>query len=782
MMYYQQQQPPPPQQQNSDSNNNGNYSIDDNNGFNGYNQILSNLVHNGQILPQLSHINGLHQIPSHDYSSMFSGYNQYALDTTDSSTLNNNNYIYQQTTTTPPQSMNHHHHQQQPQQITQQQIAQYQQQQQQFPPQPYTTHYKDLIQPQFKEKLINKDNLSENEVQFLMLQEQKLFLKNMFEGQQQQQQQQSPILHTNNSGNGHSNHQESPSSKTVQTTISTATTTTSTTTTINNNNNNNYNTSSPPHFDSPDISLTTFNTQSVIPPQQQQKSYSNVTTPQMSSELNIDESSSSSSPYQDSSTPPQLSMGNYAVNYNYLGENLSSDPYGNIGGDKKKNQIQHNASRDYRQRKKDHIAEVEKKLKELSMENQRLKQENQEMKKVTLTDLMRPDSFHQVSLDFQKLLVRLAESVINNSTDSRAFDQLMQFFLFSMKLRSTVVERDIEKIINPELQLKLVFMGYKSLAESSVVCGTPMASSIWWPNFIEEVGLSESQRKSIEELWRYYVKINDELKEERDMLDDQIKQLSPFPKRTLQFDSSLFNTNPIQNITSKHVNSNNNSNNNELNSKQQQQSPEQQQQQQEQPQKTPSIEIQLHNPNSLYNFSSSSSAAASHFVQSPYGQSRRIMPSEGAAGGNTQGGPLFIVERSSLTVLEVLEMVEKLEKMKMNFIKHRRNICEIDIALTRILTPMQNAKLILRLHNKPFIDIELVDQITKVWGTLHSTRETRDNPIQNRLMPGTNKFNFFDFIGMTTTQEDIKVDTLKNIYEKLYQSIASLTPPTIKKE
>ncbi|EFA75737.1 putative basic-leucine zipper transcription factor [Heterostelium album PN500] len=132
------------------------------------------------------------------------------------------------------------------------------------------------------------------------------------------------------------------------------------------------------------------------------------------------------------------------------------------------------SSKEYRRKKKDHIAEVEQKVKELQLENERLARENNVMKTVTVSDIMKPDDFHEILLEVQQLLVKLAETVINNEKNERAVESLLQFSSFSSQLRSTVVEREIEKVIHPFTQGKLAVMGYKASVESSVICGKPM--------------------------------------------------------------------------------------------------------------------------------------------------------------------------------------------------------------------------------------------------------------------------------------------------------------------
>ncbi|GAM18682.1 hypothetical protein SAMD00019534_018570 [Acytostelium subglobosum LB1] len=445
---------------------------------------------------------------------------------------------------------------------------------------------------------------------------------------------------------------------------------------------------------------------------------------QQHNEIVIDSSPSTSSSSSSNDNSPAINQSKQSHQHQQSHQQQSHQSQQHSAPKTKCKSIQ---SKDYRQRKKDHISVIEQKLKELSMENQRLKQENMTMKNVSLADMMRPDDFHQATLDFQALLVKLAQNVINNNNCSdKSIEYLLQFFEFSSKLRSTVVERDIEKVINPTIQAKLYYLGYRPSAEISVICGNPMVTTMWWPSFMDQVGINEQQRNVIESLWKHYAKIQAELKDERDQLDEEIKKMIPIAKRTREFDPNLFNNGyglyqqqpPLQTL--------------------------------------PSITLDI-----VGNSVSANTKPAQ--ANQPYGLPNRQAPVPGKA-------PPHDSDRATLTVAQVLEFCEKLERMRMNFIRHRQNICYVDMAITKILTPIQNAKLILQVHKTPFMDIALVDQITMVWGKLYESPDSISNLIPKSDYNGVDaKFNILD-------NSDHQYDKLKSVYETLYQSFSTLEP------
>ncbi|GAM18683.1 hypothetical protein SAMD00019534_018580 [Acytostelium subglobosum LB1] len=402
------------------------------------------------------------------------------------------------------------------------------------------------------------------------------------------------------------------------------------------------------------------------------------------------------------------------------------------------------SSKEYRKKKKEHTQIIEDRVKQLVDENQRLRVENESMKKVTVAEIMKPDDFHNVLIEVQHLLVKLAEKVVSGTTNSndndRIVDQLIQFSQFSQQLRSTIVEREIIKIIHPFTQGKLAVMGYKANVEYSAICGKPVVSAHWWPDFAEESFMSDEQRMTAESLYQQYLTIFNELKEERMALETEIREKylrefsfgynrwseTNYPAQTGGDDNWTFPPGAY-------------------------------------PPGNPMDNTSTGCGGSITNNNSNGADSNKHHQYNPYPHSH------GHHLSMHINGPL------ASKIPAVLDFTRLLERLKMNFIKHRMNICDIDQRLHKILTPMQIARLIVRQHSVSFYDVTLVDAVTKVWTTLHSANPA--DPTVQKLLPNEQgRFQFFDSV-MRDRSIQHKAETLKEIYEHLYHNISGLTPP-----
>eukprot|EP01133_Synstelium_polycarpum_P013610 gene13610-16017_t len=406
---------------------------------------------------------------------------------------------------------------------------------------------------------------------------------------------------------------------------------------------------------------------------------------------------------------------------------------------------QNTASRNYRQRKKDHISEVEQKVKELSLENERLRKENVTLKKGDMVDVMRPDTdFHQVLREVKTLLAQLQEAV--NANDEKNIEYLLHLYYFSSQLRSTVIEREVEKIVHPYTQARLALMGYKSSAESSIFCGRPMTSAIWWPKFVEEVGLNDQQRRATDMLWGDHVKIHQALREERDKLDKEIKDI--FLKKLVSCggDVNMHNELLYQPITP----------NNQI--------------------------LQLASPITLTGQEATPTNQHSHhqhnhhYGTSPY----PVRDNHNNKSTEVVSNIEPFDHKGPIDLSELLDLTRKLDQLKKNFVKNRNLICDTDLVLSTILSPVQHAKLILRLNSVSCYDIGIVDMITHVWGTIHSSDAANGGKsFVQALMPNENGRPTFLELTALQNQErkPVKLESLQSTYENLYKTIYNQPAP-----
>ncbi|KYQ92977.1 putative basic-leucine zipper transcription factor [Tieghemostelium lacteum] len=428
---------------------------------------------------------------------------------------------------------------------------------------------------------------------------------------------------------------------------------------------------------------------------------------------------------------------------------------------------QNMASRNYRQRKKDHIYEVEEKVRKLSLENEKLRQENSVLKKGDMGDVMKPDTEFQEVLEGSNILMALLSDAVDRQ-DLVTIEYLLQLYYFSSHLRSTVVEKEVEKIVHPYTQIRLVYLGYRSSSEGALL--KPFSTTLWWPKFAEEVQLSEEQKQASDILWHDHLKIDKELRLERDALDREIKEifttkiiscgehmrddkyLSTVPKENYPTISpnSEIPSSPSSNSSSSSSNSTFPNSNNT------------------------SPSLVNHTPPESPSIASGGSASSSHQHYSPYPlPDRSEIPLEivngGLAGFN---GSTFVGEGKPIDLSELLDLTRKLELLKKNFVKHRNLICDTDLVLSTILTPFQHAKLILRLNSVTNYDMSIVDTVTGIWGTIHNyNNDIREGKsFISKLLPGNN-IEVFENLKKKYEQDKLKtyrLETLQQTYENLY--------------
>ncbi|KAF2076393.1 hypothetical protein CYY_002298 [Polysphondylium violaceum] len=369
---------------------------------------------------------------------------------------------------------------------------------------------------------------------------------------------------------------------------------------------------------------------------------------------------------------------------------------------KNRNRVNQNlASRNYRQRKKEYIKEIEEKLAVLALENDQLKKENLSLKKGGGVEIMKPDpAFITMMMEAKQIIIQLDVAIKKN--DERSLIYLLQLFHLSIEKRHSIVEREVEKMVHPYTQAKLAAMGYVPSLESPMVSSISGPSSDgWWSQYISEAQVSEEQAKAIKQLRANHWKADIELRNEREKLDRSIKEfylnrVMVFPTNE-RLNKSFANNLSLSDAPAPHPIQNGNKNGNTI--------------------------TNGHNGNNNGNSNNNGN----------------ITPFENTVVGNLSitNELGFSSINGNIDISEILEFTRKLEALKKNFVKQRTLMEDTHSALSSILTPKQEAMLLVRVHSATRYDFANMEMLKNVWGSVVS----KDSAFPPPPPPFPNGFN-----------------------------------------
>ncbi|EAL66445.1 hypothetical protein DDB_G0282047 [Dictyostelium discoideum AX4] len=142
-------------------------------------------------------------------------------------------------------------------------------------------------------------------------------------------------------------------------------------------------------------------------------------------------------------------------------KNLSYDitkiTFNNNNIEKKRDQTE--SSKNFREKKKEYVKEIESKILALTLENDKLKKENDSLKTINGSNLMRPEpeSINMI-MECKKIIKKLEKALIDN--DERSLIYLLYHYHSETSKRYSLVEIEVDKIANPYSQIKLKLAGY----------------------------------------------------------------------------------------------------------------------------------------------------------------------------------------------------------------------------------------------------------------------------------------------------------------------------------
>jgi len=180
------------------------------------------------------------------------------------------------------------------------------------------------------------------------------------------------------------------------------------------------------------------------------------------------------------------------------------------------------ACRNYRRRKKEYVQELETKISSLENELDTLRKENANFKRGEAFESIDPNLLGMLA-EMKQILEKLDEAVKSNA-DDKSIQYYIQLYFLSLEKRHPMINKEIDKLVNPLTQAKLATMGYVPSLEHPVVANISGPNgNEWWAVYAQEARVTEEQARSIKELREKHWRLDSELRVERNVLDKSIK-------------------------------------------------------------------------------------------------------------------------------------------------------------------------------------------------------------------------------------------------------------------
>ncbi|KAM9955525.1 hypothetical protein ACTFIW_008854 [Dictyostelium discoideum] len=142
-----------------------------------------------------------------------------------------------------------------------------------------------------------------------------------------------------------------------------------------------------------------------------------------------------------------------------LAYDITKITFNNNNNNIEKKRDQTESSKNFREKKKEYVKEIESKILSLTLENDKLKKENDSLKTINGSNLMRPEpeSINMI-MECKKIIKKLEKALIDN--DERSLIYLLYHYHSETSKRYSLVEIEVDKIANPYSQIKLKLAGY----------------------------------------------------------------------------------------------------------------------------------------------------------------------------------------------------------------------------------------------------------------------------------------------------------------------------------
>jgi len=185
---------------------------------------------------------------------------------------------------------------------------------------------------------------------------------------------------------------------------------------------------------------------------------------------------------------------------------------------------QNQACRNYRMKKKEHYKELETKLSVQEEELKQLRKEVTVLKSGTAFESIDPAT--SSLLEETKQIVEKLDEAIKNNADDQYIQYWIQLYFRLGEKRIALANKDIDKLVNPLTQAKLATMGYTPALQtsvSSILSGSD--GNDWWDSYDQEAYLTPLQKEGLNAVRERYWRLDSELRNERVVIDTNIKTL-----------------------------------------------------------------------------------------------------------------------------------------------------------------------------------------------------------------------------------------------------------------
>ncbi|KYQ99840.1 putative basic-leucine zipper transcription factor [Tieghemostelium lacteum] len=181
------------------------------------------------------------------------------------------------------------------------------------------------------------------------------------------------------------------------------------------------------------------------------------------------------------------------------------------------------ASRNYRQRKKVYIKEMEEKISQLTLENDSLKQS---LFKVggSPTDMLKlsDDTIYYMG-QIRQQIMKIDMALRNNEPDP-VLRQIITEWDHLTEKGIHVNEKEIEAFVHPYTQAKLALIGYRPSGNPWTQFVNDPSRTEWWKMYTAKAKITPEQTEHIIVIWKKFKEDQASLRKELDQLDDYIKK------------------------------------------------------------------------------------------------------------------------------------------------------------------------------------------------------------------------------------------------------------------
>jgi len=234
-------------------------------------------------------------------------------------------------------------------------------------------------------------------------------------------------------------------------------------------------------------------------------------------------------------------------------------------------------------------------------------------------------------------------------------------------------------LVNPFAQAKLAMLGYAPVLDNpSVTSFSGPTTAGWWSQYINEAKINREQRHKLKQMREELWKIDHDLRQERISLDKSIKEFYLHKLRVIP-NYPVFRPDQTQ---------------------------------------PPSLHSTPKSTNNSPNHSDPNTTQSSDYTSTSASASASSSPPFEI---NTTSRPAPLQDNSNIDVSDIIELSRKLNALKKNFCAQRNLMLNAFARLGQLLTPRQQAMLLVRIHIHTRFDGSNMELLKNVWQSVTSS-------------------------------------------------------------